>query len=158
MQLLDTREPFTDGDYQALYAFRTDIRRFLSFSEDAARAAGVEPQQHQLLLLIRATPGPVRIAAIASGLGIRHHTAVGLVDRTVARGLITREPSETDRRVVHVLLTPEGEAILAELSIHHHRELQDVGPALVRALKSITDGLTQPTAWPALDRETGASR
>ena len=50
------RADISDTDYRALAEFRHHIRRFLRFSEDAARAAGLEPQQHQLLLAIRGLP------------------------------------------------------------------------------------------------------
>lgn len=126
-----------DSDFEALFAFRSAIRRFLAFSEQAARSAGVEPQQHQLLLAIRAAPGrSLRLADIAVALWIRHNTAVELVDRTAAHGLVVRERSEADRREVRVSLTAEGERVLLELTRYHRDELRREGPTLVAALRA----------------------
>ncbi len=40
--------------------FRYEIRRFLNFSENVARAAGIEPQQHQALLAIKGRQPAIR--------------------------------------------------------------------------------------------------
>lgn len=126
-------------DYSALGEFRFRIRGFLQFSESAARAEGVEPQQHQLLLAVRAlegTDGPT-VGDLAEHLLIRHHSAVGLIDRMVERGLVERVPSTQDRRRVRVRLTEQGETKLSRLSVIHREELRHSGPALVAALSSI---------------------
>lgn len=137
-----TTEPSL-GDYQALAEFRYQIRRFLSFSERAARAAGIEPQQHQLLLALKGLP-PDRqptIGTIAERLCVTHHTAVGLVDRLGATELVERVRGVSDRRQVHVRITPRGEALLSQLSAEHKAQLQTVGPVLLGALSAI---LTDP--------------
>src|SRR5215467_2442345 len=127
------------ADYSALGEFRYRIRCFLQFSESAARAEGIEPQQHQLLLAVRAlehTDGPT-IGALADHLLIRHHSAVGLIDRMEERGLVQRVPGAQDRRQVRVQLTAQGETKLRRLSEIHREELRHSGPALVAALSSI---------------------
>jgi len=126
------------SDYQALAEFRFRIRRFLRFSEDAARAAGLEPQQHQLLLTVKGMPGgqAARIADIAERLQIRHHSAVELVDRLAARGLVIRTIGD-DRREIHVHLSARGEAILGILTLPHQRELRRMAPALVASLEKV---------------------
>lgn len=130
-----------DSDYQALQAFRQEIRRFLHFSETAARAAGIEPQQHQLLLALRASPTrELRVGDVAARLLIKPHSAAELVNRTEAQGLAVRRPSELDRREVHVQLTERGDSILRELTVHHRRELLRAGPALVAVLEAIIAG------------------
>ena len=98
----------TQADYRALSQFRFHIRRFLHFSEEAARAEGLEPQQHQMLLAIQALDGGEgpTIGELADHLVIRHHSAVGLVDRLTARGLAERFRGNGDRRQVRVRLTP----------------------------------------------------
>ena len=128
------------SDYQALARFRYQIRRFLHFSEEAARNAGIEPQHHQLLLAIkgRADGEESRITDMAERLQIKHHSAVELVDRLVKRGLIVRERSQQDRREVHVELTPHGERVLAELTVHTRAELRSAAPALVDTLRELT--------------------
>jgi DNA-binding MarR family transcriptional regulator len=128
------------SDYQALAEFRYQLRRFVRFSEDAAREAGVEPQHHQLMLAIKGKPDgeEPRIAYLAERLQIQHHSAVELVDRLVNKGLITRTRGDEDRREVHVQLTAKGERILGELTLHMRAELRSAAPALVATLRNLT--------------------
>lgn len=130
------------ADYRSLAAFRYEIRKFLAFSEGAAREAGIEPQQHQLLLAVRGLPDGVRptIGAVAERLCVQHHTAVALVDKLEARGLIRRQRSEVDRREVLLQVTDEGLELLRALSTLHRDQLQTVGPALLEALQAIIEG------------------
>jgi DNA-binding MarR family transcriptional regulator len=129
-------------DYKALAEFRYQIRKFLSFSQHAARAAGIDPQQHQLLLAIRGLPEKIRpsIRTLAERLQIRHHSAVELIDRSEAHGLVERQRDGVDRRQVTIHLTAKGERLLAELSLHHRDELRTAGRELVRVLRSIVAG------------------
>lgn len=126
----------SDADYQALTDFRLQLRRFLYFSEESARLEGLEAQQHQLLLAIRGIgePGGPTIGQLAEHLLIRHHSAVGLVDRLEERTLVDRLRSEGDRRQVRVRLTAKGAAILKRLSSAHRTELLSSGPSLVESL------------------------
>jgi DNA-binding MarR family transcriptional regulator len=128
-----------DEDYRALASFRFEIRRFLHFSEAAAHAEGLEPQQHQFLLAVRGCKGPdgPTIKQLADQLLIRHHSAVGLADRLMDRGLVHRERGGEDRRQVQVRLTPLGESALRRLSSEHRSELLNSGPRLIEALAAL---------------------
>ena len=119
-------------DYEALAAFRYALRRFLRFSEEGARAAGLTPQQHQLLLAVKGQPGRdwMSITELAEALQIRHHTAVGLVDRCEGARLIQRAPDPDDRRQVRIFVTAKGERILGRLSARNRRELETLRQAL----------------------------
>lgn len=125
------------SDYQALAELRFQIRRFLHFSEQAARRAGLEPQQHQMLLAVRGLPRAMRprVAELAERLQIRHHSAVELADRLATAGYIRRRRGERDGREVLLELTSKGEKVLRELSLDHKAELQTRGKDLIRALK-----------------------
>lgn len=120
------RGRFTDDDYQRILAFRDQIRRFLHWSEAQARAAGLTPAQHQLLLAVRGHPGsePPTIGDVAEHLQLRHHSTVGLVDRAEAAGLVRRHPDVRDGRVSRVRLAPAGEAALEHLTALHLAELR----------------------------------
>ena len=127
-------------DYTLLAELRYQIRRFLRFSEEAARSAGLEPQQHQLLLAVKGLPEDrlPTIGVIAERLQLQHHSAVELVDRSVQRGLVKRMRSTTDQRQVLIRLTAKGERILRDLSMHHRETLKDAGPMLVQVLNAVT--------------------
>lgn len=127
----------TVGDYQSLAELRYQIRRFLHFSEQAARKAGLEPRQHQLLLAIKGLPygARPRIGELAERLQIQHHSTVELVNRLAAGGYVRRERGGQDRREVLLSLTPTGEKVLRELSLAHRAELRLQGPALITALR-----------------------
>jgi DNA-binding MarR family transcriptional regulator len=127
----------TLADYESLAELRYQIRRFLYFSEQAARDAGLEPRQHQLMLTLKGLPAGTRprIGELATRLQIRHHSAVELANRLAAGGYVRRHRGGEDRREVLLSLTAKGEKILRELSLHHKAELSTRGPALVAALK-----------------------
>ena len=133
-------------DYPALAHFRLELRAFLHVSERAAHAAGIEPQQHQLLLALKGLPSPDEpptVGNLAAWLRIQHHSAVELVDRAAARGLVRREQDVQDRRRVLVHLTDTGDKLLDELSMLHQQELQSNAPALLAALQRILASMTR---------------
>ena len=131
----------TAREFQTLAAFRYQIRLFLRFSEDRARASGIEPQQHQLLLVIKSLPDDVKptIGELASRMLIRHHSTVELVNRLVDQGAVKRVHAESDHREVLVRLTKKGESLLHSLSLAHHQELQGSGPELMKALRKVLE-------------------
>lgn len=145
-------------DYAALADVRYQIRRFLQRSARAARAAGLAPQQHQLLLALKALPPGLAptVGALAERLQIQHHSAVGLIDRLAERGLVRRRRHGADRRQVLVALTRRGEAVLRALSVHHVEELRSVGPELSRALAALVRRPRRPR--PGAGREKRVRR
>jgi DNA-binding MarR family transcriptional regulator len=126
-------------DYPALADFRYEMRRFLRVSEEAARAAGLEPRQHQALLAIKGAPSGslTSIAWLAERLQVRHHSLVGLVDRLSDRGLVERHRDPGDHRRVVITLTEAGEAILHDLSVFHQDEIRARAPGLLKAMTAI---------------------
>jgi DNA-binding MarR family transcriptional regulator len=151
------KKELTPADYEALGEFRYQIRRFVRFSEEAAREAGVEPQHHQLMLAVKAAgkgEAP-HIGHLAERLQIQHHSAVELVDRLVKKVLVTRTRSEEDRREVHVQLTARGERTLEQLTFHTRAELRSAAPALVTILRKLT---TQVNAHNGARPKSRASR
>lgn len=120
------RETLSDRDYERLLQLRSGLRRFLHWSEERARGAGLTPAQHQLLLAVRGHPdqrGPT-IGQVAEYLQLRHHSAVGLTDRAAAAGLVQRIPDAEHPGTVRLTLTSTGARHLAELSELHLAELQ----------------------------------
>ncbi|MEO6875761.1 MAG: MarR family transcriptional regulator [Opitutaceae bacterium] len=131
--------PLPKQHYERLSALRYSLQRFLRFSQDAARVAGLTPRQHQALLAIKGFPDRnyVSVGELAERLHLRHQSAVGLVDRLVRRQLVRRAPSRVDRRQVEVRLTARGERLISRLSATHWRELRQSGPEFRRALDAI---------------------
>ena len=133
------RPKITKAEYETLATLRYALRQFLRFSEEAAHNAGLTPQQHQALLAIKGFggPDPITIGDLAERLQIRHHSAVGLVDRLVSQRLIARKQSSKDRRQVYVQLSRDGEAVLERLSAVHKAQLQRAGPRIAGLLKRL---------------------
>lgn len=131
--------PLPDSTYTRLLALRTGLRHFERWSAGQARAAGLTPAQHQLLLAIRGHPGPAAptVGEVADYLLLRHHSAVELIDRAEAAGLIRRDRGTEDHRLVHVRLTGAGAARLEALSALHLEELSRLA-------------LDLPAAWSGL--------
>lgn len=140
MQPKPTKTAHPGPHIHALAEFRYTLRRFLHFSEVAATAAGVAPQQHQLLLQIAGAPAnqPVSVSYLAERLFLRHHSVVELCNRCVEADLIQRTPSPEDKRTILLSLTPAGSRILSSLSRSHARELTELGPKLVATLHALT--------------------
>jgi DNA-binding MarR family transcriptional regulator len=122
--------PFLLHDYRRLAQFRRALRLFLAFSAEAAAKAGLTPVQHQALLAIKGMPGPPSVGALAAWLGIRPHSALGLVERLVGRKLVKKISDSTDRRRVILALTRAAEAKLGALSLAHRGELKRLARTL----------------------------
>lgn len=129
----------TQPQYETLASFRFALRRFLRFSEAAAQAAGITPQQHQALLAVKGFSSTSRmtVGELAGRLQIAHHSAVGLTDRLILEKLVSRQVCKEDRRRVYVVLTRRGEALLETLSSVHHEELRRVGPEIRSLLERL---------------------
>jgi DNA-binding MarR family transcriptional regulator len=146
-RLLDSRamarnKQLIKAQYETLAAFRYALRQFIHFSEEAAQAAGITPQQHQALLAIKGFPGreSVTVGELAERLQLRHHSTVGLIDRLVAEKLLSRAASAEDRRQVYVQLTRRGENVLEKLTSAHDEQLKRIGPELSLLLKRLAGG------------------
>lgn len=122
-----------EGALQNLAWFRYNLRKFLRFSEKAARQCGVTPQQHQLMLGVAGYTGrgAASVSELAEFLQERHNSVVGLVERAVQRGLVCKQHDTHDRRYVLVSLTPRGKQILAELTALHKEEVKTAREALM---------------------------
>jgi DNA-binding MarR family transcriptional regulator len=129
----------TAAEFRALAEFRYRIRIFLNGSEEAARKAGLEPQQYALMLALRGLPVGIEpsIRELAERLQLRHHSVVELVDRLERRQFLRRERSRTDRRQVILHLTSRGERILTRLAKQRLSELRTTAPALVESLTTV---------------------
>jgi DNA-binding MarR family transcriptional regulator len=127
-----------DGDYERILAFRDGLRRFLRWSEDEARRAGLTPAQHQLLLAVRGHRGePPTVTELAEHLLLRHHSVVGLLDRAESAGLVRREVDAVDKRRVRVVLEARGEQALAQLTALHLDELHELATSLRRVVDHV---------------------
>jgi len=124
----------TTNRYRPAAQFRAALRHFLRKSEDVARAAGLTPRQHLLLLQIAgAAGGTSTVSELVETLALTQSTVTELVQRAEQAGLVSRTGSPDDGRVVHLSLTSEGETRLARV----HDAL---GPERAE-LRRVIDGL-----------------
>jgi DNA-binding MarR family transcriptional regulator len=135
--------PLTKSEYELMAEFRYTLRRFLRFSEEGVKRAGLTPKQYQALLAIKGFPGRERVTVgeFAERLQIRHNSAVGLADRLAAQGLLAREQADGDRRQVMLALTARGSALLERLAAMHRAELRRLGPELSAVLVRLSSNL-----------------
>jgi DNA-binding MarR family transcriptional regulator len=126
-------------DYAALASFRRSLRLFLAFSEDAARKAGLTPQQHQAILAIRglAPDSGMTVHELAEQLLLKPQTAVELVDRLEDAGLVRRQRDDVDRRRVFLTLTAKAGRILEKLSTVHLAQIRRDAPQLITLLRDV---------------------
>ena len=131
----------TDQQYASLAETRRLLRRYQAFSERAAEAAGLEPRHYQVLLMLRglAPGGHATVSDLATWLQVRHHSAVGLLDRMAGRGLVERERDPRDGRRVLVSLTSDGRSALRNLALQHRDELRALAPHLLQTLGRVLE-------------------
>jgi len=134
--LAAARNSLSEKDYRHLAEFRYLLRQFLAFSEEAARSAGLSPQQHQALLAIKGSGGRLTVGNLAARLAIKPNSAVGLADRLVEGGLVLRQTNVRDHRQVELTLTPAASRKLVDLSQSHRAELRRLAPLLAPLLKA----------------------
>jgi DNA-binding MarR family transcriptional regulator len=137
-------QELSQEEFTALLAFRTGLRRYLRWSEEAVRAAGLTPAQHQLLLAVKGhgAERPPTVGELAEYLLLRHHSTVELINRAENAGLVGRERDPDDNRVMRVRLTAAADRVLADLTRVHLAELRSLAPILDRlsaALKTLED-------------------
>lgn len=132
------KQAVSQKDYETLAAFRFELRRFLNFSAEAAKALGMTPQQHQSLLAIRAAPEQMlTIGDLAEQLFIQPHTASELAERMIAMGWLQRQPSTNDKRRVMLGLTQQSEEMLGKMSTTHCAEVLRIRSTLTELLAGL---------------------
>jgi DNA-binding MarR family transcriptional regulator len=145
-EILETLPPLpssspvmTEEQYRRLAEFRYHLRRFLHFSQQAAAGAGLHPQQYQLLQVIAGIPEDCSptIATVASRMCLRHNSVVELVNRTIEERLLRKVADPLDHRRLLLQITPAGERLLDSLTEYHLRELDELGPELIKSLKRV---------------------
>jgi DNA-binding MarR family transcriptional regulator len=121
--------PLSKNIYEQMAEFRYKIRKFLRFSESAARDKGIAPQQYQLLLTIMGYPGRdfATIGELAERLQITPHACVELINRSEELGYVQRRTNPKDRRSVLIEVTPQGGDILEALAEYHLEEIKRIG-------------------------------
>jgi len=132
--------PAEQPNYSGLASFRLALRQFVGFSQQAAKEAGLPPQQHQTILAIKGLAGDkgMTISELAACMLLKHHTTVELVDRLVKADLVSRTPDPADRRFIRLTLTEKAEDILAPLTLRHMAEIRRNAPHIIALLKQIS--------------------
>jgi len=152
--------PLSRSEYEMLAAFRYRLRQFLAFSEKSAASVGLTQQQYQALLAVRANIGPalLSISDLAAQMLIKHHSAVGMVNRLEEQGMVRREPSPVDGRKVGIRLTPSGMRVFDKLASTHRGELRRIGADLSRFMNYFARAAGERRAPRAVAANRRASR
>lgn len=117
--------PLDKRDFELLANFRYEIRKFVRFSEQVTRKAGITPLQYLMLLNIKGYPGRdwATVGEIAERLQAQHHGVVALISRCEKQGFVERRRSTEDRRRIEVHLLPKGESYVEKLANAHRIQL-----------------------------------
>lgn len=127
-----------DRDYKALASVRAELRSFAHFTEEVVSGVGLTPQQHQILLAIRASDDQeLTIGQIAETMFLKPHSVSGMADRLVAAGLVERVRSSADRRSIRLRLTDKASKLLNSLGKTHADELRRIRPLLISLLSQL---------------------
>jgi DNA-binding MarR family transcriptional regulator len=127
-----------DEDYRTLAAVRAELKGFGHFTEQVVHSVGLTPQQHQVLVVLRAArDGELTIGQLAQALMLKPHSVSGLADRLEARRLVVRTRSESDGRSVVLRLTDRARELMASLSVTHRDELKRIRPLLISLLSQL---------------------
>lgn len=130
--------PLDDSDYRILAAVRAELRGFAHFTEKVVRGVGLTPQQHQVLVVLRAQEGgELSIGELAEKLLLKPHSVSGLADRLETLGLVERVARDKDRRSKGLRLTAEARALMDRLSRTHRDELRRIRPLLISLLSQL---------------------
>ena len=124
-------------DYEALASFRYAMRKFLRFSKiTLAAEAGLTPEQYEALLALKAfrSSSGLNIGELSERLQVKHHTAVSLAGKLVARKLVARKSGARDRRQVNLKLTAAGDSLLARMAAIHRQEMRIRSVEMIDAL------------------------
>lgn len=134
----DIRDDERYSDFQSyvrnIAEARYVIRRVFRIVDERAREHGLEPLLHQALLQVHGSPdGEVAVNVLAKRLDVAPAFASRLVRQLEEAGLVTRNHSTSDRRIIMVSATPDGVERLRRIddSVHYHvayfqRQLEDV--------------------------------
>lgn len=140
-------DPYSDpvlhpADYESLAGFRSHVRRFFAFSEAATRNAGIPNRHYQAMLAIKvdSKAGTPTMTGLARHLRIELNSAVELVGRMAAAGLVHRTRAPADARRIELTLTPCGAAKLEELGRLHLAHHRAHNAELIRHMASISWG------------------
>lgn len=127
-------------DYNALAAFRYEMRKFLRFSKELLATEGkLTSEQYEALLAVKTHPGStgITVGELDERLQVTHHTAVSLIDRLVMRKLVAMRRASDDRRWVNVKLTRLGSSVLARLVAVHRREIRHRSLDMIDTLRRL---------------------
>jgi DNA-binding MarR family transcriptional regulator len=122
--------------------FRYELRRFLRFGEDVARAAGVTAVQYHLMLHTQGFPGRewASVGELAERLQTQPHGVLALLSRCEEAGLVRRQDNAEDGRLVEVHLTAKGRRLIGVLAAQHQAQLGALAAVTEAARASARQG------------------
>jgi DNA-binding MarR family transcriptional regulator len=101
--------------------------------KDGARLKpfGLSPQQYNILRILRGAKGrKMCMFEVLERMLDRAPNATRLTDKLIAKGLVLRDRSEEDRRVVHLLISAKGLELLNKIDQQGMDGLEEVARKL----------------------------
>lgn len=142
------RRPFESAEQEAVLSIARTADRFNICFARLFREYGLTPSQYNVLRILRGEGGPLPILEVADRLLTAVPGITGLVDRLEGCGLVARERSTSDRRVVFVSITPKGLELLGRLdgpeAALHRRLVGHLGPDELRTLIGLLEKARTP--------------
>jgi DNA-binding MarR family transcriptional regulator len=109
--------------YEALKRFRLIFRAVQQHAQSVESSLGVSSAQLWAMSELSECPG-LKVAELAEAMSVHQSTISNLMARLEKKGLIRRERSDPDLRVVRLYLTEEGRSLMARAPAHRQGLLQ----------------------------------
>ncbi|KAK1176975.1 MarR family transcriptional regulator [Streptomyces sp. NBS 14/10] len=152
---MSRRSPTSASDAEAMVTALLTASRLL-VAVSARSLAAVEDSltlpQFRMLVVLDGR-GPLNLSGLAGELGVQPSTAMRMIDRLVAAGVVARGVSAEDRRTSVISLTKPGRRIVVEATARRRQEIARIVesmPAgqrrhLVEALQAFTEAGGEPS-------------
>jgi len=107
---------FTSNDQKITLNFMYTYNWFKEEHKNFFKPYGITPQQYNALRILRgAHPDPYTTSQIRDRMLDKMSDASRIVDRLVKKGLVKRSTTKADKRLVDVIISDVGLALLKEL-------------------------------------------
>ena len=112
---LKQKRPFQSLEEEVVLAMVRTADQLSAGTGEILKASGLSNSQYNILRILRGTEEGLACGEISERMVRRDPDLTRLLDRLEARGLVARERSSSDRRVVMTTITHDGLRLLEKL-------------------------------------------